>query len=192
MEQPEEIIQPNQWKSLLRDVVTILVVAGIFVLLLQMVVQKFVVDGHSMDYTLSNGQQLMVNKLVYNLHEPERGDIIVFHPPNLVDSDDYIKRIIGLPGETIAIREGTVFIYRDDGSFIELKEPYITNHSTRSIPVMEIPEGEYFVMGDNRPDSADSRNGWTLKEEEIVGKAWLSVWPPSRWGLIPNHDFDIE
>ncbi len=190
MEKPEEIIQPNQWKSLLRDVVTILVVAGIFVLILQAVVQKFIVDGHSMDTTLSNGQQLMVNKIVYNLHEPERGDIIVFHPPNLVDSDDFIKRIIGLPGETIAIREGSVFIYRDDGSFFELDEPYVTNHSTRSIPATTIPEGEYFVMGDNRPDSADSRNGWTLKEEEIVGKAWLSVWPPSKWGLIPNHDFD--
>jgi len=192
MEQPEIQKQPNQWKVLLRDLVTIAVIAGVIILILQAVMQKFIVDGPSMDYTLRNGQQLMVNKIIYSLHEPERGDIIVFHPPEEIDTDDYIKRIIGLPGETILIVEGKVFIHKKDGSILELDEPYITNKSTRSLAEFEIPEGEYFVMGDNRINSADSRNGWTLERENIIGKAWITVWPPSIWGLIPNHDFDKE
>jgi len=195
MEQPEESLQPNQsgqWKVLLRDFVTIVVIAGVLVLILQAVVQKFIVDGHSMDNTLQNGQQFMVNKVVYNLHEPERGDIIVFHPPTEVDTDDYIKRIIGLPGETIFINEGTVYIIDTEGTVTELEEPYIELESTRSLAAVAIPEGEYFVMGDNRGNSADSRNGWTLERENIIGKAWVTIWPPSLWGLIPNHDYEEE
>ena len=177
---------------LLRDFVTIVVIAGVLVLILQAVVQKFIVDGHSMDNTLQNGQQFMVNKVVYNLHEPERGDIIVFHPPTEVDTDDYIKRIIGLPGETIFINEGTVYIIDTEGTVTELEEPYIELESTRSLAAVAIPEGEYFVMGDNRGNSADSRNGWTLERENIIGKAWVTIWPPSLWGLIPNHDYEEE
>ena len=195
MEQPEESLQPNQsgqWKVLLRDFVTIVVIAGVLVLILQAVVQKFIVDGHSMDNTLQNGQQFMVNKVVYNLHEPERGDIIVFHPPTEVDTDDYIKRIIGLPGETIFINEGTVYIIDTEGTVTELEEPYIELESNRSLAAVTIPEGEYFVMGDNRGNSADSRNGWTLERENIIGKAWVTIWPPSLWGLIPNHDYEEE
>ncbi len=193
MEQPEESLQPNQsgqWKVLLRDFVTIVVIAGALVLILQAVVQKFIVDGHSMDNTLQNGQQFMVNKVVYNLHEPERGDIIVFHPPTEVDTDDYIKRIIGLPGETIFINEGTVYIIDTEGTVTELEEPYIELESNRSLAAVTIPEGEYFVMGDNRGNSADSRNGWTLERENIIGKAWVTIWPPSLWGLIPNFRFE--
>ena len=195
MEQPEETVQPNQsgqWKVLLRDFVTIVVIAGVLVLILQAVVQKFIVDGHSMDNTLQNGQQFMVNKVVYNLHEPKRGDIIVFHPPTEVDTDDYIKRIIGLPGETIFINEGTVYIIDTEGTVTELEEPYIELESNRSLAAVTIPEGEYFVMGDNRGNSADSRNGWTLERENIIGKAWVTIWPPSLWGLIPNHDYEEE
>ena len=195
MEQPEETVQPNQsgqWKVLLRDFVTIVVIAGVLVLILQAVVQKFIVDGHSMDNTLQNGQQFMVNKVVYNLHEPKRGDIIVFHPPTEVDTDDYIKRIIGLPGETIFINEVTVYIIDTEGTVTELEEPYIELESNRSLAAVTIPEGEYFVMGDNRGNSADSRNGWTLERENIIGKAWVTIWPPSLWGLIPNHDYEEE
>lgn len=172
--------------------VTILVISGVIILGLQAVVQKFVVDGPSMNYTLHNGQQLMVNKIVYSLHDPQRGDVIVFHPPVEIDEDDYIKRIIGLPGERVVVFEGKVIIHKTDGSLLELNEPYVTNIATRTFEGEVIPEGEYFVMGDNRNNSSDSRSGWTLKREDIIGKAWISIWPPADWGLIPNHDFNEE
>jgi signal peptidase I len=181
--------QPQQLKSFIRDIVTILVIAGVLILGLQAVVQKFVVEGPSMNDTLHNGQQLMVNKIVYSLQEPKRGDIIVFHPPIEIDEDDYIKRIIGLPGEKVVIVEGKVYIHKMDSSTIELDEPYVTNPALRDFEGKVIPEGEYFVMGDNRNNSSDSRVGWTLKREDIIGKAWIAIWPPSDWGLIANHDF---
>jgi signal peptidase I len=145
-----------------------------------------------MNFTLHNGQQLLVNKIVYNFHEPERGDIIVFHPPVEIDEDDFIKRIIGLPGEKVAIVDGQVIIQKADGSFIELDEPYITRPANRDFEGTIIPEGEYFVMGDNRVNSSDSRTGWTLKEDDIIGKAWISVWPVGDWGLVSNHDYEQE
>ena len=195
MEQHEQQAQQEQaghWKTFLRDIVTILVIAGVIILVLQAVVQKFVVEGPSMNFTLHTGQQLLVNKIVYNFHEPERGDVIVFHPPPEVDTDDYIKRIVGLPGERVTVTNGSVIIEKADGTYLELEEPYVTRNSDREYQGEVIPEGEYFVMGDNRPNSSDSRNGWTLEEENIIGKAWLSVWPPADWGLIANHDFDNQ
>jgi signal peptidase I len=189
MEQYEEQQQPGQLKAFFRDIVMVLVIAGVIILGLQAVVQKFVVEGPSMNYTLHTGEQLLVNKIVYKFHEPERGDVIVFHPPPEVDTDDYIKRIIGLPGERVVVFEGQVIIHKADGSVIELDEPYVTRPATRTFEGDVIPEGQYFVMGDNRVNSSDSRNGWTLREEDIIGKAWLAVWPPSDWGLVDNHDF---
>jgi signal peptidase I len=189
MEQYEQQQQPGQLKAFFRDIVMVLVIAGVIILGLQAVVQKFVVEGPSMNYTLHTGEQLLVNKIVYKFHEPERGDVIVFHPPPEVDTDDYIKRIIGLPGERVVVFEGQVIIHKADGSVIELDEPYVTRPATRTFEGDVIPEGQYFVMGDNRVNSSDSRNGWTLREEDIIGKAWLAVWPPSDWGLVDNYDF---
>jgi signal peptidase I len=93
-----------------------------------------------------------------------------------------IKRIIGLPGDTIEIKGGVVYI---NGS--PLYEPYVENPASYTVPKHEIPENEYFVLGDNRPNADDSHNGWTVPRQNIVGKAWLSIWPPSTWGLAPNY-----
>jgi signal peptidase I len=188
----EEQRQPHQFKTFIRDVITIVVIAAVIILGLQAVIQKFVVDGPSMNYTLHDRQQLLVNKIVYKFHEPERGDIVVFHPPPEIDEDDYIKRVIGLPGEKVVITNGTVIIHKTDGSVIELDEPYVTRPSSGTYEGEIIPEGEYFVMGDNRVNSSDSRNGWTLKEEDIIGKAWISVWPIDDWGIIPDYDYAQE
>jgi len=129
------------------------------------------------------GQRLIISKITYLFHEPERGDIIVFHPPHKPkDEPPYIKRIIGLPGDTIEIKGGAVYI---NGS--KLYEPYVKNPPNYTIAKLTIPENEYFVLGDNRPVADDSHNGWTVKREDIIGKAWLSIWPPSKWGLAPNY-----
>ena len=188
----EELEKSSQIKTFIRDTITVLVVAAVIILVLQFVIQKFVVEGSSMNFTLHDGQQLLVNKIVYNFHEPERGDIIVFHPPVEIDEDDFIKRIIGLPGEKVMIANSKVIIQKADGSLIELDEPYITRPANRDFEGEIIPEGEYFVMGDNRVNSSDSRTGWTLKEEDIIGKAWISVWPIGDWGLVSNYDYEQE
>ena len=188
----EEQTKSSQIKTFIRDTITVLAVAAVIILVLQFVIQKFVVEGSSMNFTLHDGQQLLVNKIVYRFHEPERGDIIVFHPPPEIDEDDFIKRIIGLPGEKVVIANGKVIIHKADGSLMQLDEPYITRPANRDFEGGIIPEGEYFVMGDNRVNSSDSRTGWTLKEEDIIGKAWISVWPIGDWGLIANYDFEQE
>jgi len=139
-----------------------------------------------MEPSLEEGQRLLVNKAVYKFHEPERGDVIVFHPSHN-PGDEYIKRIIGLPGESVEIKQGTVYIHKQDGNVLPLDELYIKEVPSRPFNGNTIPENEYFVLGDNRNNSNDSRNGWTVKREDIIGKAWLSIWPPSTWGLAPNY-----
>ncbi len=175
-------------KAFLRDTLTILIIAAVIIFGLQAVVQKFGVDGPCMYDSLQNGQQLLVNKVVYKFHEPERGDIVVFYSPNNED-EEYIKRIIGLPGESVEIKEGTVYIHKEDGTVLPLDEPYVTSPTTQPFKGDIIPENEYFVMGDNRNNSSDSRYGWTAPRENIIGKAWLSIWPLDKLGLAANFSF---
>ncbi len=168
-------------KAFIREFLAILVIAIAIFFLIQAAVQSSVVVFSSMEPNLHPGQRLLISKVVYKFHEPERGDIIVFPNPNNPD-EDYIKRIIGLPGETVEIKGGAVYI---NGS--KLDEPYIKDPPSRSFKEQEIPENEYFVLGDNRNNSTDSRAGWTVPRESIVGKAWVSTWPPGEWGLAPNY-----
>ena len=174
-----------------RDILTIVVIAGVIIIGLQVTIQKFVVDGPSMLATLHNGQQILVSKIVYKFNEPERGDIVIFRSPD-GSEEDYIKRIIGLPDETVEIKKGIVYIHKKDGTVEQLDETYVTSKSLSYFKGNKIPEDEYFVMGDNRLNSRDSRSGWTLPRESIIGKAWLSVWPPGDWGLVHGHDYGEE
>jgi len=173
-------------KTFFRDFLTIVAIAAVLIVGLQVTAQKFVVDGPSMDSYFHDGQQLLVNKLAYRFQEPERGDVIIFHPP--VDADEeYIKRIIGLPGESVEIKDGTVYIHKGDASILLLDEPYVTRTARHPFDGDIIPDAHYFVLGDNRNNSSDSRNGWTVPFQNIVGKAWLSVWPPDSWGIVYNY-----
>ena len=168
-------------KNLLRQVlVTVILAVGIF-FLLQTTLQSSIVIGHSMEPNFQQRQRLIVNKVVYRFHEPERGDVIVFHPPTN-HHVDYIKRVIALPGDTVEIKEETVYI---NGS--PLSEPYIKDFPSYTFLEQEIPEEHYFVLGDNRNNSNDSHHGWTLPRQNIIGKVWLSIWPPSKWEIIPDY-----
>ena len=171
-------------RAFLRDTLFVIIFAAVIVAGQRAIAPKIVVDGPSMNDTLHDGQQIVVNKMVYRLHEPERGDIIVFYPPNN-GKDEYIKRIIGLPGESVEIKDGKVYIHKQDGTMMLLTESYVSTPA-RAFKGETIPTDEYFVMGDNRNNSSDSRGGWTVPFENIIGKAWLSVWPPDRWGLVEN------
>ena len=161
--------------AFLRDILTTFIIAVVIFFGLQATVQSYIVEGASMNPNFHDGQRLLVNKAVYKFfHELERGDVIIFHPPQQPeDAIPLIKRVIGLPGESVEIKEGIVYIHKKDGSTLALDEPYITEPAWRPFKEETIPENQYFVLGDNRNNSGDSREGWTVPYSSIIGKAWL-------------------
>jgi signal peptidase I len=174
--------QSESRKSVLRELVeTIVLTLVIYALVRVFLFENYRVLGHSMDPTLENDQFLVVNKLGYRLHDPERGDVIVFRDPRS-DGRKLIKRVIGLPGEVVEIKNGEVFINNRP-----LEEEYIVNPARYSQPPTPIPEDQYFVLGDNRNNSSDSHNWGTLPQEKVIGAAWVSYWPPRLWGIIPDQ-----
>ena len=177
--------------TFVREIVIILVLAIVFSLVIQSMIQRSYVDGSSMEPNLNHNQHIIISKIVYWFGEPERGDIIVFTPPEFLASDnDYIKRVIGLPGESVEIKDGIVYIRNGDDNMFQLAEPYITEQASSTFVGDTIPANEYFVLGDNRNNSDDSRRGWTLPQENIIGKAWLTIWPPARWGLFSDRTYE--
>ena len=154
-----------------------------------MVAQSYPVKGACMEDSIqSEGQRILISKVVYRFHDPQRGDIIVLHPPHLPkNAYPYIKRIIGLPGETIEVKNGAVYI-----NGLKLYEPYIKEPPTYTFPQKKIPENEYFVLGDNRNNANDSHTGWTVPRQDIIGKAWLSIWPLDKWGLAATYPLQVQ
>jgi signal peptidase I len=145
-----------------------------------------------MQPTLSTGEFLWVNKAAYFewqgqyvLGGPQRGDIAVLRSPDTTEDIDLIKRVIGLPGDRLRVVHGTVFINGQP-----LPEPYIRLQATYSYPLdgheLTVPQGQYFVLGDNRANSRDSHFGWFVPADHLVGRAWLSYWPPAAWGVLPG------
>jgi signal peptidase I len=179
----ESEAQPRRggWR-LLREIAETIVLTVVIFAVINFATGRFRIEGPSMQPNLSEGQYLIINKLVYRLGAPARGDIIVFHHPRN-PGRDLIKRIIGLPGETVEVRQGQVYV---DGD--ALREPYVLNRGTYSIHY-ELGADEFFVLGDNRPNSDDSHNWGVLEEAKIVGKAWLSYWPPDNWGGVPHYGY---
>ncbi len=176
-------------KAFLRDTLLIIVAAVVISLLIQTTIQKSSVNGYSMEPSFQDEQQLLINKVVYYLHEPERGDVVIFYPPPPYSSETtpFIKRIIALPDDIIEIKNGAVYV-----NGLKLNEPYIKQPPTYSFQQKKIPEDEYFVLGDNRNNASDSHNGWTVPRQNIIGKAWLSIWPPGEWGLVPNYSLNEQ
>ncbi len=169
-------------RSLLREVLETILLTIIIFLVINTATGRFQVRGSSMEPTLHDKQYLLISKLAYWIHSPERGDIFVFHPPNN-PADDYIKRVIGLPGEQVEIRDGQIWV-----NGVLLEEPYVANPGSYS-GVWDLGDGEYFVLGDNRSNSSDSHSWGVLPQENIVGKAWFCYWPPEDWGPVAHHTF---
>jgi signal peptidase I len=149
------------------------------------VAKPFIVSGDSMQPTFQTGQYLIVDELTYHFEAPERGDIIIFKYP-LDTSQYFIKRIIGLPGETLHIHSGQVSVTTVAGKTIVLPEPYVKNIGNGGDIDVPIPAGNYFVMGDNRPDSSDSRYWGLLPSYDIVGHAFLRLLPIQSIALFPG------
>lgn len=174
------------WKETVSFILYILVVFVITYLVITYVGQRTEVIGTSMEYTLSDGDNLIVDKISYRFRDPQRFDIIVF-PYQYKEDTYYIKRIIGLPGETVQIdANGTIYI---DGK--ELDESYgrevIKDPGIAAEPIT-LGEDEYFVLGDNRNASSDSRvtSVGNIKREDIIGRAWLRIYPFSRFGFVKH------
>lgn len=182
----EEKKKKFNWKETVSFILYIVAVFIITYLVITYVGQRTEVIGTSMEYTLSDGDNLIVDKISYRFHDPERFDIIVF-PFQYKEDTYYIKRIIGLPGETVQIdANGIIYINGE-----ELQESYgrevIKDPGTAAEPIT-LGEDEYFVLGDNRNASSDSRDPSVglIKREDIIGRAWLRIYPFSKFGFIKH------
>jgi len=172
--------------SLLREIAEVIVLAVILYFGISFAIQAVHVEGLSMFATLDNDDYLIANKIDYRLHAPQRGDIIILRPPT-DNSKDFIKRVIALPGERLLIRDGIIYI---NGH--RLDEPYLPEAWTlfNNWPVNGSPDGEvippnqYFVMGDNRNRSQDSRVFGPIGRDRIDGRAWFRIWPINHFGGI--------
>lgn len=172
-------------RDFIKETASIVIIAFI----LAMILRTFVIEGRiipsgSMLSTIQLQDRVMVNKFIYKFKEPQRGDIIVFDPPEVLhSSQDYIKRVIGLPGETVEMKEGRVFI---NGH--ALVEPYLDEPLNYEYGPVVVPEDALLVLGDNRNESFDSHrwNAW-LTRDRIKGKAFMIYWPLDRIGLMERE-----
>ena len=181
MEEPKGIL-----KELLGWIVYIAVIIGLTWLIITFVGQRTRVSAHSMEATLHDGDNLIVDKLSYRFRDPKRFEIIVF-PYRHKENTYYIKRIIGLPGETVQVKDGYVYI---DGE--KLDENYgleVMEDAGIAAEPIELGEDEYFVLGDNRNHSSDSRDPSVgiLHIDELIGRAWIRIWPLDSIGVIPHE-----
>ena len=177
---PPATVQEEKNRSRLKSAIEwVLIIAGALVVALVVkatLVQAFYIPSESMEPTLHTGDRVLVNKLSYRLHDIHRGDIVVFERPG-IEADpaikDLIKRVIGLPGETVDAHNGRIYI---DGK--ALKEPYLPEDTViGDVAAQRIPDDSYWVMGDNRANSSDSRRFGPIKKSLIIGRAFVRVWP---------------
>jgi signal peptidase I len=204
---------PSQiWRRTRRigwELVQTLVLAALIFFAVRAMAQNFRVEGSSMEPGLHHGQYLLVNKAIYakiNLRQlskfipfvdpgdnperylfrpPSRGDVVVFRFPG-DPSRDFIKRVIGVPGDSVEVKAGQVFV-----NGVPLEEPYIKNHGRYDYELSYVPDGHYFVLGDNRSNSYDSHVWNFLPEENIIGRAMLSYWPLANFGGVGNRTIDL-
>lgn len=201
----------NMFLHLLDIVVNIVVIVGVVVAIRTFLVSPFQVEGNSMSETLHNEEYIIIDKFSYLIGEPERGDIVVFHPPDS-DGKYYVKRVIGIPGDDVIIRGGNVYVQAAGSDLqIQLDEPYLDERNAGSTfrhppgsgdPSEEryaVPEGSYFVMGDNRQGSLDSRSFQDLNntpspfvsEERISGKVWLVALPITKIHALEPPEYNL-
>lgn len=175
------------------DMLEVVVFAvGIFFFVYLLIMRPHKIKGQSMHPNFPDSEYLLTEKVTYYFKKPTRGDVIVFMPP-ISETDEFIKRIIALPGETVAIKNGRIYV-----NGILLNEPYISDDVKTTggsflseDETVRVPKDEYFVIGDNREHSSDSRSWGPIKKKSISGRAWLVYWPLSNAGTVklPNYQF---
>ena len=189
LENPEAQEQKESLKdTIISTIVLVIIVLSIALPIRAYIAKPFVVIGSSMDPTFHSWDYLIIDETTYNfIRKPERGEVIVFHSP--VSNKYFIKRIIGVPGDTIEIRNGTVIVKNKDNKYgLTLKEPYVAEkNKSYGNYTYTLKEGEYFVMGDNRKGSYDSRSWGPLKEDAIVGRPLIRLFPFTQIELFPGE-----
>lgn len=170
----------------LREMAETVVLAIVIFLVIRVGVQNYRIEGQSMEPNFHNGEYLLVNKLAYRLGSFERGDVIVFHYPN-DPTKDYIKRVVGLPGDTVEIRDARLFVNN-----IAVEEPYAHMPMMRDAPPTLVEPDHLYVLGDNRPASADTRSWGLLDQELVIGQAWLTIYPLDLFGLVAHPSLDLS
>ena len=175
--------------SFVKDVVSFALIALVIVLPIRwFIAQPFIVRGDSMVPTFHSGDYLIVDQLSYRFEEPERGDVIIMRYPK-DESVYFIKRIIGLPGETVELQGERIIIRKGPGvDAVTLEQSYIPKNSFRpEYGTYTLDTDEYFVMGDNRDESSDSRVWGSLPRKDVIGKAFLRLFPPTDIDYLPGH-----
>lgn len=169
---------------------TIVFAISIFLFIYLLVLQPHKIKGSSMEPNFHDGEYLLTDKLSYRFGLPKKGDVVVFKAPPTYD-DEFIKRVIGVPGDTVSVKENHVYV---NGQIVN--ESYIPSNFTTYAgrfssegAVLTVPEDQYFVLGDNREHSLDSRNIGFIPKDKITGKAWVIYWPPKNAGLVRTPQY---
>ncbi len=168
--------------NLLREIIETALLTAVIFLLVNTLTGRFRIEGSSMEPNLHDGEYVIIDRVSYVLHPPERGDIIVFTPPT--GDRDYIKRVIALPGDTVQVSNGQVLV---NGT--ALNEPYLNTTTNYALGSQTIEPGHFFVLGDNRNNSSDSHAFGSIVTSAIVGRAWFVYWPPTNWGAVPHYSY---
>ncbi|MEK7099556.1 MAG: signal peptidase I [Patescibacteria group bacterium] len=169
-----------------KEILTFIILAIVIVVPIRLLVaQPFVVEGESMHPTFESGDYLIVDELTYRLSDPKRGDVVIFRYPK-DPKVFYIKRIIGLPGETVHIEKGKTSVTKTDGTSITLDESYVVAEDATYTLDRTLGNDEFFVMGDNRPRSSDSRIWGPLPRSDLMGRAFIRLLPPGKTGVLPG------
>lgn len=175
------------------DIIEVIVFAiAIFLLVYLLILQPHKIKGSSMEPNFPDGEYLLTDKLTYRFKEPKRGDVVVFEAPG-TGGEEYIKRIIGLPEETISIKDEQIYV---DGK--KLQEDYLSGALTtrpgaflKEREEIEVPANHYFLLGDNRTASSDSRSWGFINKDAISGRAWLIYWPPPKMGVVAKTSYEL-
>ncbi|SFL46824.1 signal peptidase I [Paenibacillus sp. 1_12] len=188
MEQENTVEKSSPLKKEAWEWAKALIIAAALVFIIRwLIFAPFIVEGPSMEPNFYTSERLIVNKIIYSMRKPERGEVIVFHATK---DKDYIKRVIALPGETVKVEGDKVYVNNQ-----VLDEPYLKQaledaakkgvpYNTRNYPEKKVPDGTIFVMGDNRSNSADSRDIGSIEYEKVVGRADLIFWPFNKISLV--------
>lgn len=171
----------SHWTHAARELVETVLLTLVIFFMIRFAVENYRIEGESMEPNFHNGQFLLVSKIQYLFAPPQRGDVIIFRYP-LNEKKNFIKRVVGLPGEKVEIRAGKIFV-----NGVRIPEPYPYNFADYDWGPVTIGPDEYFVLGDNRPYSSDSHSWGMLPTRDIIGKAWVSYWPSDEWGVVPDY-----
>jgi signal peptidase I len=182
---PDYPAQPakSNWGNAARELVETVLLTLVIFFMIRFAIENYRIEGESMEPNFHNGQFLLVNKIQYLLQSPQRGDVVIFRYP-LNEKKNFIKRVIGLPGEKVEIRAGKIFV-----NGVRVPEPYPFNFADYDYGPVTVGPDEYFVLGDNRPYSSDSHSWGMVPTKDLIGKAWVSYWPSDEWGVVPTYSY---